>query len=289
MPELPEVETIRRQLERAIEGLVIESVRVDGRRVVRRGDVEVFAHWEPRRVIGVDRIGKFLVLRFEDLGAVVIHLGMSGFLRLEGASDSEATRTQPVHTQPAHTQLAMTFDNGGSLLLVDPRTFGEVFWVDHWSVDPPHATMLSHLGVDLLADPQVVIDEVRPRFLLTHRGVKAFIMDQKMMAGLGNMYADEALFRVGFHPEEPCQRLGTDGLAQVVDGIGCVLREAIAHGGSTFADRSYRNLEGEGTYYPSLLVYQRQGHRCLLCYHRIERLRYQRRYSHLCPRCQRRL
>ncbi|MEX6430748.1 MAG: bifunctional DNA-formamidopyrimidine glycosylase/DNA-(apurinic or apyrimidinic site) lyase [Ferrimicrobium sp.] len=278
MPELPEVETIRRQLEPRVGGLVIESVLVTGARVLRRGNVEALRTWVPRRVTGVDRIGKFLALRLDGGAAIVVHLGMAGHLRVV-----------PGVPSVAHTQLSLAFEGGWSLLLVDPRTFGEVFYADTWLGSPPYTQALSHLGIDLLCDPARVIDWVSPHFVRARRSVKAFIMDQKMMAGLGNMYADEALYRVGIHPDERCQRLGDPGLCVLIEGVQRVLSEAIADGGSTFADRSYRNLEGEGGYYPSLLVYQRHGRRCLLCYREIERLRFQRRYSHLCPSCQRRL
>lgn len=278
MPELPEVETIRRQLESKIVGDSVEAVALLGSRVLRRGAVDGLRAWTPQKVVGVDRVGKFLAIRLADGSALVMHLGMSGHLRLS-IGDSRIV----------HTQCSLKLASGQVLDFVDPRTFGELIYVSAWSVDPPYADELSHLGVDLLMDASTVVDRVGTRFSNARRSVKSFIMDQRMMAGLGNMYADEVLYRAGIHPEEPCTRLGSDGLRSLVAGIHRVLAEAIALGGSTFEDRGYRNLEGEGGYYPYLLVYRRQLRRCLLCYSVIERVRYQGRYSHFCPQCQRRL
>ncbi|WP_298211136.1 DNA-formamidopyrimidine glycosylase [Ferrimicrobium sp.] len=278
MPELPEVETIRRQLTAGIVGDVAKAVSLPGRRVVRRGDMESLLHWRPARVVRIDRVGKFLALCLENGSALVIHFGMSGHLRLSEGGELER-----------HTQCVVTFASGRTLSLVDPRTFGEVFLVEAWSSRWPYSPELAGLGIDLLCDRERVVEHVRDRFGHTQRSVKAFIMDQKMMAGLGNMYADEALYRVGVHPEETCTTMGADRLDSLISSIRRVLDEAINADGSTFLDRSYRNLEGEGRYYPCLLVYQRQLRRCLLCYSVIERLRYQGRYSHFCPKCQRRL
>ncbi len=278
VPELPEVETIRRQLEAKIVGDSVESVALLGSRVQRRGSTDGLQNWIPERVVGVDRVGKFLAIRMLNGSALVMHLGMSGHLRLSTGE-----------RRAMHTQCSLTLASGQVLDFVDPRTFGELIYVAAWSLDPPHADVLSHIGVDLLMDAATVLDRVSARFSQARRPVKAFIMDQRMMAGLGNMYADEALYRAGIHPEEPCARLGNEGLRSLVAGIHRVLDEAIAFGGSTFEDRGYRNLEGEGGYYPYLLVYRRQLRRCLLCYSVIERVRYQGRYSHFCPQCQRRL
>lgn len=278
VPELPEVETIRRQLAARIVGDVAETVVRLGPRVLRRGDAMGVARMRPERVTRVDRAGKFLAICLENGSALVVHFGMSGYLRL--TCGGELGR---------HTQFALTLASGRTLALVDPRTFGEVFLVHEWLPQWPYAPELNGLGIDLLGDPHRVAEHVTDRFNHTQRSVKTFIMDQKVMAGLGNMYADEVLYRVGIHPEERCAPMGNDRLGSLTSAIHQVLEEAIDAEGSTFMDRSYRNLEGVGRYYPSLLVYQRQQRRCLLCYTVIERLRYQGRYSHFCPKCQRRL
>ena len=280
MPELPEVETIRRQLASVIVSKRVCEIQVLGSRVVRRRGLGDLNESLGAGVVEVLRVGKFLLVVFQDRSGLAMHLGMSGRLQFIPATQT-ASSSQP------HLRLVVVFFDGSRMEFIDPRTFGQVFRVDAIQISRPYAAGLEGLGVDLLAPTQEIVDWSVDHFSKTSRSVKSFLLDQRWIAGLGNMYVDETLFRTGVHPGARCADLGYWGLERLVTAAKRVVRESIACGGSTFRDRSYRNLEGEGSYYGNLLVYQRHGRPCLLCYHTVERVRYQGRYSHFCSRCQR--
>jgi len=274
MPEVAEVETIRRQLARRIRGREIVGLEVSGRRVLRRAHAPAIAQLIGDTVHDVERVGKFLLLRCRARGALVVHLGMSGRFVL-GAAPSEGS----------HVALRVRLADEVVLEMVDPRTFGEAFWVPPYEGRRPAA--LAHLGPDVL-DP---LDEVAAasgtRALGSARWVKRLLIDQRVLAGLGNMYADEACFGARIDPRVPGRALGSRRWRQVVAAAQAVAAEALGAGGTTFPDRSYRNLEGEGMYYDRLAVYRRTGLPCAVCQTPIARVPFDGRYTHYCPTCQR--
>jgi len=274
MPEVAEVETIRRQLIRWVVGREVAGVEVLGRRVLRRSDGADMERLIGATVTGVERVGKFLLARTDDGGALVMHLGMSGRLAVG-----------TVRSDDVHVVLRLRLTEGIVLEMIDPRTFGEAFLVPSYQGSRPDA--LAHLGADVL-DP---LDEVAAasgaRALESSRWVKRLLLDQRVLAGLGNMYADEACFRARIDPRTPGRALTRDRWREVVAGAQAVASEALRVGGTTFPDRSYRNLEGEGGYFGRLAVYQRAGKPCVVCASPVARVPFDGRYTHYCPSCQR--
>ena len=274
MPELPEVETVRRQLEAAVCGKRITSLAAPGSRVARRGRLDRSAA-EGSSVTAVLRAGKFLILALETGTALGVHLGMSGRLLLAGPGSP---------TEP-HTTLRLLFDDGSSVALVDPRTFGEA-WISKRLEEPPYLGEIAGLGVDLLAAEEAVAAAL-VRAASSRRSVKAVLLDQGVVAGLGNMYADEVLFRVGIHPETPASPVLAGLAGEIARSARAVVEQALAARGTTFRDRGYRDLHGNlGTNLRQLFVYQRDGLPCYLCRTPVVRSRFQGRHSHWCPACQ---
>ncbi len=277
MPELAEVETLRRDLREEFSGRRIERVTASGRRSVRR-------HAEPaefeRAVVGAtitgfDRTGKYLLMRLDRGTTVVAHMGMSGQLLLMDSG------TEP----PRHTHVAFGFDRGPDLRFVDPRTFGQMFAVPTGPGPSPAA--LAHIGFDPLEDP-----DAWPKLdaLLSGRPtrLKPLLMDQSRVAGIGNMYADEILHRAGLHPGRPARSLGPAERRALYDAAVEVLGEAVDHRGSSLADEQYRDLYGRvGGFQKLHRVYAREGLPCPACGQAVSRQRWSGRSSFFCPRCQR--
>jgi formamidopyrimidine-DNA glycosylase len=266
MPELPEVETIARGLRPHVEGAVIDRVRVERRDYVRCPPPSAGAHLAGRRVEAVRRHGKRLALVLRPSGSVVVHLGMSGRIELGPASAPLAK----------HTHFRVSFrDSALEMRLLDPRRFGGVW------VDPDRDGAADDLGPDALA---LRLPEVR-RILARPRQIKALLLDQHTIAGLGNIYADEALWEARIHPLARADRLRGDAPRRLLAAIRRVLASAIRHRGSTIRD--YRDADGRGGGFQARhRVYGRAGEPCPRCAGRIVRIVAAGRSTHLCPRCQ---
>ena len=277
MPELPEVETIRRDLEKEIVGKKLKEVTVSGERAVRRRPEEFKERLEGRKVLGVERRGKYLVVRLDGPDVLVIHLRMSGQLR-------KATVKDPVDK---HTHAVLTFGPPGALQVrfVDPRTFGELF------VTAPEAMEteipeLAHLGFDPLETPMSW-----ERFGLLLRGrkakLKSLLMDQSFIAGIGNIYADEILFAAGLRYDRDSGSIGPQEARRLWRAMTEVLTEAIKARGSSLADEQYVDLFGRtGKFQEQHQVYAREGKRCLRCRGTITRVKFAQRSTYFCPSCQ---
>ena len=264
MPELPEVETVVRSLA-PLAGRRIVSAEFRGLRVLRGGNPDRLAGLlAGRRIAGIRRYGKFIVMALESGGHLVIHLGMTGRLLLGG-------------TPGKHTHAIFTLD-GGVLLYDDSRQFGSIEWSDEFPA------RVARLGPEPL---ETTFAEFS-RALKAHRTrIKALLLNQRFLRGLGNIYADEALFRAGIHPLAMASRIGGERPQRLYDAIRAVLSEAIAAGGSSISD--YVDAEGRrGFFQFDHRVYQRTGEPCLRCGSRIRRVLVAQRSSHFCPRCQRR-
>lgn len=276
MPELPEVETVRRGVAAAVAGLRVEEVEATGARSTRRhSDGAAYC----RRVrgstlVGVDRVGKYLIGGLDSGDVTVVHLGMSGQLRV---ADSAADR-------PAHTHVVWRFEGGRELRFVDPRTFGQV-WVSR-----PDGTgtvpELAHLGVDAL-DGLPTWRSLVP-LLAGRRGrLKPLLLDQRVLAGIGNLYADEVLFHARLHGDRVAGELAAGEVRRLHLAVSTVLPAAIAAGGSSLADAQYRNVDGAlGRYQDRHAVYGRAGRPCPRCDTPVRRDRWSGRSSFTCPRCQ---
>jgi formamidopyrimidine-DNA glycosylase len=277
MPELPEVETVRRGLERHLVGRRITAVEVGRERTVRRTSREAVIHGLTDTVVmAADRRGKYLVLPLDTGDSVMIHLRMSGQVLLAA----------PGATSPSHTHVVMRLDDGNEAWFVDPRTFGEVVVFDPERVDV-ELPELAALGIDPIADP-FDARALRTAFGPTRRALKPLLLDQHVVAGIGNIYADEILHRARLRPDRPASTLERRHLKVLHTSIVSVLTEAIAAGGSTLGDAQYVDLMGEGgSYQDDHRVYGRGGERCLTCGRGwIRRTVTGGRSTHFCPVCQ---
>jgi formamidopyrimidine-DNA glycosylase len=278
MPELPEVETIRRDLDKDIVSRRIKSVEVSGMRSIRRhpNKKHFISRLEGCKVTRVERRGKYLLIRLDSGDILVAHLGMSGqLLRVKTARDKP----------PKHTHVVVTFTQGGQLRYVDPRTFGELFVTtpEELAADVPE---LSHLGFDPIDD---VMSWTRFGELLHGRKakLKGLLMDQKFLAGIGNIYSDEILFTAGLRFDRGSDTLSAQEVRRLYRAMSETLQEAIKHRGSSLADQQYRDIFGEvGEYQALHKVYDREGEPCPRCRNPISRVKLSGRSHFLCEQCQ---
>ena len=280
MPELPEVETIRRELLPRLRGRTIRRVVIPpdprGVRLLRRypGGEGIIRRLSGRKIIDIRRRGKYLLFRLNEDETLIVHLGMSGQLLLR----------PPRGKLPPHTRLITRIDGAGRLCFVDPRKFGEIYLFSEKAgdvrVDP------SRLGPEPLRKdftPGRLEGKVRGR----RAPIKAVLLDQKVIAGLGNIYTDEALFRARIHPlRKSCDLTGKE-IERLFRSIREVLKEAIRLQGTSAADRGYLTTAGElGRFQDRLNVYQRKGKPCPSCGVPVSTERIAGRTAHYCPSCQ---
>ena len=278
MPELPEVETMRRDLDREVVGKKIKTVEASGLRSIRRhkSKKDFIAKLEGHKIMGVQRRGKYLLLKLDGGDVLVVHLGMSGqLLRAKG----------PKEPLLKHTHVVVTFTQGGQLRYVDPRTFGELFVT---SLDEVEAAVpeLAHLGFDPLDD---VMSWSRFAAMLQSKKtkLKPLLMDQKFIAGIGNVYADEILWAAGLRPDRGSETLSSQEVRRLSRAMVETLQDAIKHRGSSLADEQYRDLFGEvGAYQGEHKVYDREGQPCRRCRTPIARAKAGGRSTFFCPQCQ---
>lgn len=288
MPELPEVETIRRDLEREVVGARISAVEVAGMRSIRRHRTraQFSGRIEGRTVAGIDRRGKYLLVRLDSGDIVVVHLGMSGQLLLDRSGKEP---------RPKHTHVVLSFEPLGKrargapkvaeIRFVDPRTFGELFVTtpDELLADVPE---LAHLGFDPLTGVMSWMhfaDLLRAK----RRKLKDLLMDQKFLSGIGNIYSDEILWAAGLRYDRSSDSLSSQEIRRLYRTMIEVLQEAIKHRGSSLSDEQYRDLFGEvGEYASKHMVYDRAGEMCRRCRHEITRVKLAGRSHFLCEQCQ---
>jgi formamidopyrimidine-DNA glycosylase len=278
MPELPEVEVMRRDLEREVVGKKIKAVEVTGTRSVRRhkNRKEFVTILTGRKITGVQRRGKYLVMKLDGNDALVVHLGMSGQLLRAKTAREKA---------PKHTHVAITFTQGGLLRFVDPRTFGEMFVAPLDDLDQ-QVDELAHLGLDPLET--ALSWELFGRMLAEKKTrLKPLLMDQKFIAGIGNVYSDEILFEAGLKWERQSDSLSQQEVRRLYRAISETLQDAVKYRGSSLADEQYVDLFGKpGEYQQHHQVYGREGEACMRCRRPIHRARYSNRSTFYCDACQ---
>ena len=277
MPELPEVETVRRGLARHLVGRRIHSVRVYHDRAVRRhlGGADDFqALLADRSVADVRRRGKYLWWVLDGGDAVLAHLGMSGQFRV-GA---------PLDTRHPHLRIRFTFhDDGADLDFLDQRTFGGMTFAPGGAELP---AAIAHIARDPL-DPAFRADDAVAAVRRRHTGIKRALLDQTVVSGVGNIYADEALWRARMHYERATDRLTRAQARTVLTAATEVMSDALTAGGTSF-DALYVDVNGESGYFDrSLNVYGREDLPCPRCGTPIRRAAFMNRSSYYCPRCQR--
>lgn len=271
MPELPEVETTRRGIAPAVEGGRVEALVVRQRRlrwpVPRALDREL----PGARIATVGRRAKYLLFS-TDRGTALLHLGMSGSLRLLDDPGPAG----------AHDHVDLLMACGTVLRFNDPRRFGALLWTRR---DPGLHPLLRHLGPEPLG-PAFDADYLAGRARGRRAPIKHLIMDSRIVVGIGNIYASEALFTAGIHPARAAGRVSRDRLGRLVEAIRAVLDDAIAQGGTTLRD--FRGSDGAPGYFAlSLRVYGRAGEPCPACRTPVRHRVLGQRATYYCPACQR--
>jgi formamidopyrimidine-DNA glycosylase len=277
VPELPEVETIRRDLEKESVGRRIKAVDVAGMRSIRRhpNKKHFIAKLVGRKLTAVERKGKYLLLRLDNGDVLVVHLGMSGQLLLRS----------PKEPPNKHAHVVLTFATGGQLRFVDPRTFGELFVTaaDHVAAEVPE---LAHLGFDPF-DEVMTWTKFGELLHSRHTMLKPLMMDQRILAGIGNIYSDEILFAAGLRYDRLSDSLSSQEIRRLYRAMVETLQEAIRHRGSSLSDEQYRDLFGDvGDFQSQHKVYDREGQACRRCRSTIVRIRVNGRSHFLCTQCQ---
>jgi len=297
VPELPEVETIRRQLEPEVVGRRIVEVEVlDERwtRPERPGKLERAV--AGRKIEAVDRRGKYLILRLEGDRALVMHLRMTGNLLLREAGAGEAVadlmetdrlggpRLYESTPQLRFLRARMVLDDGSELLFTDARRFGHAIALVGAEI---HAYFAERLGIEPLdggLTPEGILELAEGR----RAPLKSFLLSQRGIAGIGNIYADEALWRARLHPLSPAGSMKLEHCEDLAEAIVETLEVALANGGSSIDD--YRDARGEmGSMQDEFLVHTREGEGCFRCGEVIRRVLVAGRSTYFCPGCQRRL
>lgn len=274
MPELPEVEVTRRSLEPHLNGRTMESVLVRETRFrVPLPKSRIQRALRGRRVVGLRRRSKYLLIDLERDQTLIIHLGMSGRLRY-------LPREEPAE---AHEHVVFRLDAGHDLRFRDPRRFGLVLLEATEGLE--EHPLLRHLGPEPLQDEfslKYLVDRARGR----SAPVKAFLMDARNVVGVGNIYVCEALWRARIHPQRAAGRIGRDRMARLHAAVREVLEEAIEQGGTTLND--FADAAGEPGYFVvRLAAYGREGESCARCGTPIRRIVMSNRSTFYCPSCQR--
>lgn len=276
MPELPEVEITRRSLTPALEGARILRAEVRHPRLTRRQPrpTDVVDRLTGRSVERLRRLGKFLIADLEDELAWVTHLGMSGRMQVAPSGATESP----------HTHVVVRTDRHQEIRMVDPRTFGSV--VVFTPAELEHSSLVT-IGPDALeALPRS--SELARRLTGRRVAIKTLLLDQRFLAGLGNIYADEVLHRSGVRGNRPAGSLHIDEVARIRAAVRPVLRAGLRWGGTSLADLAYLLPDGQaGSYVDHLRVYGREDRPCRRCGTPIRRMVLGGRSSFFCPRCQR--
>ncbi len=272
MPELPEVETTRRGVAPWIEGVRVTAVAL--RQPMLRWPVpERLALELPgRRLLAAERRAKYLLFRAEGDRTLMLHLGMSGSLRVLQAASPPDT----------HDHLDIALETGRVLRFHDPRRFGSADWV---AGDPLQHSLLRELGPEPLG-PEFTAEYLFAACRGRRVAIKQLIMNGRIVVGVGNIYASEALFRAGIHPARAAGRISLQRLERLVAAIRAVLEAAIRQGGTTLRDFAWGDGQ-RGYFRPELAAYDRAGEPCLRCEGTIRAMVQGQRSTYYCPGCQR--
>lgn len=269
MPELPEVETIARELSKVVLGKRVTAVRLSGLPLRKPIPRQLPILLRGRTIHRVRRRGKYIIIRMEPRLFWLLHLGMSGSLLFH----SKKIR------RSSHTHAVFRFSDDSELHFCDPRRFGLLLTYEENRIPE-----IEKLGPDPLS-AAFNAKSLHPRLSSSRLELKAFLLDQNRIAGIGNIYACEALFHARLHPERCCDSLDAHETSRLVRSVRKVLKSAIRHGGTSISD--FRDVEGQsGSHQMHLYVYQREGQVCRKCGENVSRLRQGNRSTFLCPNCQ---
>jgi formamidopyrimidine-DNA glycosylase len=275
VPELPEVEVVRRGLETHVVGRRIGRVEVLHPRPVRRhhaGAEDIVALVRGRQVLGANRRGKYLWLPLDSGDAMLAHLGMSGQLLVQPAGSPDER----------HLRVRFALSDDTELRFVDQRMFGGVSLSPEGADLPPEIAHIARDPLDPMFDEDAFVARVRRR----HSGIKRILLDQTVVSGVGNIYADEALWRARMHGDRLGTRLRPVDVRRVLEAVRQVMAEALLEGGTSF-DALYVDVNGQSGYFDrSLHAYGQEGRPCDRCGTAIRRVTFMNRSSFFCPRCQ---
>lgn len=278
MPELPEVETVRRGLEHLITGYRITEVQNLHPRVLKAESIAPLSELNGAKITGTNRRGKFMWLTLDRPYVLVAHLGMSGQFLIH-----QKDRPRAKHVR-AQFQLKKPLRNL-ELIFNDQRTFG---WLSVEELTNGVPTSAQHIAPDPF-DPLFDKESAITNYLKRNIKIKTALLNQEIISGIGNIYADETLWRAKIHPETLTSELSSKKIASIIESATEVMREAINQGGTSFDDL-YINVNGEsGFFEQSLAAYGQEDEPCPRCGTPIKRITFGARSSHFCPRCQRRV
>ncbi|QLE79905.1 bifunctional DNA-formamidopyrimidine glycosylase/DNA-(apurinic or apyrimidinic site) lyase [Francisella sp. Scap27] len=273
MPELPEVETVKNGLGKTVLGKTIFNIQININKLRYPLCEKEFKLLENKTIKSIDRRGKHLVLSFENELQLIVHLGMSGVIKVKNTSKYE---------QIKHDHIVITLNDDLSIIYNDPRKFG--YWLINQNSSPLKHKVLATHGVEPLTD------DFNSAYLLsklkkTTRKIKQTIMDNPIVVGVGNIYASEALFDSNILPTRPSNTITKKEAEKLVNSIKAILKKAIAEGGTTLKD--YKNTEGKPGYFTQQLnVYGRTGEPCYICDSKINSLVIAQRNTFFCKKCQ---
>jgi formamidopyrimidine-DNA glycosylase len=272
VPELPEVETIRRGLEPFVVGRRIERAAIRDPRLTRPFDPdEVARQLRGERITGLDRRGKYLVVRFESGRVLLVHLRMTGNFRVAGSDPADGP----------HDRAVLRLDNGSDVIYRDIRRFGTWLLVEPHELEPYLAERVGDEPLEEAFRTAALASRLAGR----RAPIKAALLDQRTVAGLGNIYADEALWRARIHPLRPAGELERHELRRLHRALRDALRMGIARQGATLSNYATPNGE-RGRMQEEFKVYGREGEPCPRCGTPIEKIRAAGRGTHYCPNCQ---
>ena len=275
MPELPEVETVRLGLEKHVVGKTVLATKQLHPRALRVDSLNTLKIFKGAKIKAVKRRGKFMWLEFNRPEVLVAHLGMSGQFKIQKeGSENES-----------HLRANFTLSNGREMRFVDQRTFG---WLAVDLLESGIPRLASHIARDPF-DPEFDKRSVVKQIANKRGQIKKVILDQEVISGIGNIYADEALWRAKIHPETIASDLSSTQILNLITAATKIMERALAAGGTSF-DELYINVNGESGYFErSLAVYGREGEPCRRtprCGEKIIRIAFANRSSRLCPACQ---
>jgi len=278
MPELPEVETIKKDLQKKIKGKKIKDVVVNVDKILEKPSLKEFIAKMGSRVIKeINRRGKYIIINLDSKEKLIIHLGMTGLLIYP--YDRKFVENK---INPKHNHLIFTFTDDTQLVFNDVRRFGKVYLVSNIN----EVEGIAKLGIEPLDEnftPEVFIRMMRKK----KNKIKSLLMKQEFITGLGNIYVNEVLHRANMHPLREASSLTEEEIEKLFREIKFVLSEAVEFRGSTVADEAYRDTDGEkGKFAEKLQVYARKGKLCVKCGSILEVIKIEGRSTFICPQCQ---
>jgi formamidopyrimidine-DNA glycosylase len=283
MPELPEVETVRSGLEKYVINRRIASAHSYHFRAIKPNSIAPLAAVAGSRIRAVKRRGKFLWFELDREFTLVAHLGMSGQLLISPKKSPDQSHLRARIELQKSARSVGKKSTGNEIRFIDQRTFG---WLSIEQMHNQIPKSVAHIAYDPF-EAEFNIKNVIADISSRKSAIKPAILNQEIISGIGNIYADEALWRAKIHPEIICEDLSEDEIKKIINSAKAVMKSAIKAGGTSF-DQQYKNVNGASGYFSrSLSVYGRAGQPCSRCATLIRRIAFANRSSHFCPRCQR--